>query len=137
MSNNELDQFSFYLESLSIKTNNDILVLSSHYYYNLDEISHVNAIVHTKELNHIADLHRLMSNMMKGLSNGTKFIGCFIDNKLRYKGKIGYWLLHLAESEINQYLTRKKMVNLFEKYGLQIEDITEVNGVTYFCVKKH
>lgn len=137
MNNNDLDQFSFYLDSLNIKMNQNILVLTSHYYYNLDELSHVNAIVHTQELNKVSNLQVLMSNMMKGLSNGTKFIGCFIDNKIYYKSKIGYWMFHLIDPENSKYVTRKRVIKLFIKFGLRIVDMTEVNGITYFCVKRH
>lgn len=117
--------------------NGDILVLTSQYYYNLDEISHVNAIVHTKELNQVSNLQGLMSNMMRGLSNGTKFIGCFVDNKIYYRSRIGYWMLHLTDMRNNKYVSRKQMVKLFVKFGLQVVDMTEVNGITYFCVKRH
>lgn len=134
---NDINHFSFYLDSLNIKNNQDILVLTSHYYYDIDELRHVNAIIHAKELNQVSNLTVLMSNMMKGLSNGTKFIGCFVDNKFHYRNKIGFWLLHLADMKNNKYMTRKHMIKLFGKYGLQVIDMTEVNGMTYFCVKHH
>lgn len=134
---NDNNQFSFYLDSLNIRENQDILVLTSHYYYDLDELYNIRVVVHTKELNRVRDIQGLMSSMMRSLSNGTRFIGCFIDNKFYYKSKVGYWLLHLTDMKNNKYVSRKQVIKLFLKHRLQIEDMTEVNGVTYFCVKIH
>ena len=136
MNTNDAEHFSFYLETLNIKMNDNVLVLTSHYYYDLNEIRNIRTLIHAKELNHVDDLPNLMSNMMKGLSKNTQVIGCFIDNKLRYKGKLGYWLSHFTELKDNNYLSRKHVIKLFIKYGLHIVDITEIGGITYFCIKR-
>jgi hypothetical protein len=137
MNNNEIQFFSFYLDSLNIKMNENVLVLTSHYYYDINEIQHIKAVIYTKELNKVSNINKLLSNMMRTLSNGTQFIGCFVDNKLHYNSKIGYWLYHFVDMNNSKYLSRKTMIKLFDKYGLRIVDMTEVQGMTYFSVKRY
>jgi hypothetical protein len=133
------DNFSYYLETLDIKTNQDTLVLTSQYYYDLHEIKHITTLIHTKELNKVRDLQKLMSNMMSGLTHNNKLIGCFIDNNIHYSGRFVHWISHLSDlsdmSDVN-YLSRKKVIKLFTKYGFKILDMTELNGKTYFCINK-
>jgi len=42
----------------------------------------------------------------------------------------------LIDSRTNRYMTEKSVRFLLEDTGLKILDITEFNGLTYFCTQK-
>jgi hypothetical protein len=134
--------FSYYLQTLNLDDDSDVLILSPvhHYYYNFDEIKNVRTLVHTKELNKISDLKKFINNTVHVLSKDSKFIGCFEDNEIHknalYKNQIIYWLTHCLDVVIYRSLSRKKIIKLFLKHNFKFIDISEVAGLTYFCVKK-
>lgn len=134
--------FSYYLNTLSIEEDSNVLILSPvhHYYYNFEEIKDVRILVHTKELNKITELKRFVNNTIHVLSDDSKFIGCFRDTQFRksvlYRSRLFYWLIHCMDVQIYRSMSRKQVMKLFTKLGLEFLDMTEIDGLTYFCVKK-
>ncbi len=134
--------FYYYLKMLDLLNESNLLVLSPvhHYYYDINELKTVRTLVHTKELNNIGNLKRFINNTVHVLSSNSKFIGCFIDNHVHkrfiYRNKILYWVNNCLSTQVHRYLSRKQIVKMFKSYGFDIVDISEINGISYFCVKK-
>lgn len=136
-------RLSYYVSTLNIKDDSNTLILSPvhHYYYNIDEIKDVRTLIHTKELNKVSDLKRFMNNTLHVLSKDSMFIGCFRDNKIRqnifYRNRVFYWFNNILDGNaIYRYMSRTMVVKMFMKLKLEIIDMSEVDGITYFCVKK-
>lgn len=136
-------RLSYYVSTLNIKDDSNTLILSPvhHYYYNIDEIKDVRTLIHTKELNKVSDLKRFMNNTLHVLSKDSMFIGCFRDNKIRqnifYRNRVFYWFNNILDGHaIYRYMSRTMVVKMFMKLKLEIIDMSEVDGITYFCVKK-
>lgn len=135
--------FSTYLKMMNLNNDRNILILSpvNHYYYNFDEIRSVRTLVHTKELNKVRDVHKFLSDVSRILSMRSTFVGCFEDNMIRKTttqiDKILFWFSHFTETNGRTYLSRKIMLKMFLKYGFTIIDLTEMGGLTYFCIKRH
>jgi hypothetical protein len=135
--------FSYYIRTLNLEDDSNVLVLSPvhHYYYNFDEIKDVRTLVHMKELNKVTDLKGFIVNTTHVLSNDSKFIGCFKDNLIHknilYRSRIIHWLSHcLEDGNIYRSLSRKRMIKMFSKHRFEVLDMSEIDGLTYFCVKK-
>jgi hypothetical protein len=131
------------VSTLNIKDDSNTLILSPvhHYYYNIDEIKDVRTLIHTKELNKVSDLKRFMNNTLHVLSKDSMFIGCFRDNKIRqnifYRNRVFYWFNNILDGNaIYRYMSRTMVIKMFMKLKLEIIDMSEVDGITYFCVKK-
>jgi hypothetical protein len=45
-------------------------------------------------------------------------------------------LYGIIDLKTNRYLTKKTVQIMLEEKGLKILDITEFNGLTYFCTQK-
>jgi hypothetical protein len=136
-------RLSYYVSTLNIKDDSNTLILSPvhHYYYNIDEIKDVRTLIHTKELNKVSDLKRFMNNTLHVLSKDSMFIGCFRDNKIRqnifYRNRVFYWFNNILDGNaIYRYMSRTMVIKMFMKLKLEIIDMSEVDGITYFCVKK-
>lgn len=136
-------RLSYYVSMLNIKDDSNTLILSPvhHYYYNIDEIKDVRTLIHTKELNKVSDLKRFMNNTLHVLSKDSMFIGCFRDNKIRqnifYRNRVFYWFNNILDGNaIYRYMSRTMVIKMFMKLKLEIIDMSEVDGITYFCVKK-
>lgn len=136
-------RLSYYVSMLNIKDDSNTLILSPvhHYYYNIDEIKDVRTLIHTKELNKVSDLKRFMNNTLHVLSKDSMFIGCFRDNKIRqnifYRNRVFYWFNNILDGNaIYRYMSRTMVIKMFMKLKLDIIDMSEVDGITYFCVKK-
>jgi len=135
--------FLYYLSTLNLEKDLNTLVLSSihHYYYDFNEIKKIKTLIQCKELNKISDIDKFFKNIINVLSPNSNFIGCFRDNKI-YKDnilkrlKITDWLINKLHDKPNYYLSRKKVIKLLNNHDLKIIDITELDNITYFYVKK-
>lgn len=153
--------FSEYFERLGLSSESGVLVLSSlhHYYYDADEMTNVKTVINLKELNHIKELKEFLHSVFHILPAGCNFIGCFINNKKqnnfglnkdpdslynkKYSDEIengifsSYPFLNMVynmiDSRTNKYLSEKSVSQIFREHGFKITDITEINGLTYFC----
>lgn len=134
--------FYYYLRTLNMENDSNVLVLSPihHYYYNFKELKDVKTLVHMKELNRVDNLKRFINNTVHVLSNNSRFIGCFMDNKIHkdfvYRSQVLCWVFNCFSTRVHRYLSRRKMIKIFNGQGFDIMDISEINGMTYFCVKK-
>jgi len=143
LKNENNKNFFYYLSMLNLEKNGNTLILSSihHYYYDFNEIKKVKTIIQGKELNKLSDIDKFFKNIIKVLSPDSNFIGCFRDNKIHKDNilkrlKITDWLINKLYDKPNYYLSRKKIIKLLNKHNLKIMDITELDNMTYFYVKK-
>jgi hypothetical protein len=158
------EDFLTYTDWLGLARDPDLIVLSSmhHYYYDAEEMKNVKSVINLKELNHVKDLKGFLHSIFHILPKKSYFIGCFVDNKknsgfeLRksdssQKNKMNSeaiengilsripflnMLFSLMDSRTNNYLSRTSVSLLIEGHGFKILDMTELNGLTYFCAQR-
>ena len=158
------EDFISYTEWLGLEKDPDLLVLSSkhHYYFDVEEMKNVKSVLNLKELNYIKDVKGLLNTIFHILPHKGFFIGCFVDNKknngfeLRksqsaFRNRINSeavengilsripflnMLFSLLDSKTNNYLSRLSASLLIECHGFKVLDMTELNGMTYFCAQR-
>ncbi|TFH50165.1 MAG: hypothetical protein E4G92_00555 [Bacteroidia bacterium] len=103
-----------------------------------------------------------MSKIYALLPFNSYFIGCFVDNKIRngfsdkyrnfpqqtqyrkdaYENGIESRIPFISrmysflDFRTNMYLTAKSVTRLFDESGLHLVEMTDINGLTYFCTRK-
>ena len=158
------EDFICYIEWLGLEKDPDLLVLSSkhHYYFDVEEMKNVKSVINLKELNNIKDIKGLLHKIFHIIPQKSYFIGCFVDNKknngfeLRksqsaFRNRINSeavengilsripflnMLFSLLDSKTNNYLSRSSASLLIEGHGFKVLDMTELNGMTYFCAQR-
>lgn len=157
----EEDQENFYnyLEKLGLANDPDFIILSSshHYYYDIEELKDIKTVINLKQLNYIKQIKDFLHTIYNILPQKSYFIGCFADNKnqntfLSGSNKSGQdddqiengissrisflnKMFNIMDSRTNMYLTARTVTLLLEDTGLKVLDITELNGLTYFCAQ--
>jgi hypothetical protein len=155
------DDIRNYVEWLGLANDPKLVVLSSihHYYYDEEEMKNVRTIVNMKELNHIKDVGNFLRSLAIILPSRCYLVGCFTDNKkqnafsLRKKhtpdtshsdeeengivSRIPLFntIFSFLDARINNYLSGKIVTQLIENSGFSLIDMTEINGLTYFCAQ--
>jgi hypothetical protein len=153
--------FSNYIEWLGLSNDPKLVVLSSvhHYYYDAEEMKNIKTVVNLKELNYIKDISSFLNSMFLILPPKSYLLGCFVDSKkqgifsFREKKPVSYnneqseeikngitsrvpflnLLFTFLDAKTNKYLSRSNVTLLLENNGFKIADMTELNGLTYFC----
>jgi hypothetical protein len=137
------DNFFRYLKALGLSREKNLVVLSSrhHYYYDENEMKSVKTLINLKKLNMIKYLDEFLFTLVQILPPDTKFLGCFSDSKAELKYRVS--LLHplrLLKHKINlldlsgeRTLNKKTVSEILESHGFKITNMTEMNGLTYFC----
>jgi len=157
------ESFSHYIEWLGLARDPKLVVLSSihHYYYDAEEMINVRTVVNIKELNHMKEISSFLNSMFQILPPKCFLIGCFIDNKKQngFSFKKSSSFIHsnmTDEDEKNgiisrrpflntifsildakpvKYLSEKHVTQLLENNGFKVADMTELDGLTYFCAQ--
>lgn len=158
------DSFKEYLSYLDLPRELKYIVLSSssHYYYEPDELKGVHALLNLKQLNHTPQLDEFLKSIFCILPVTSLLIGCFTDSEsqnlfisspkktglknseqfdpvehgIESRIPILNWLYDLIDIRTNRYLTRKLAAFHLEDAYLKVLDMTEINGLTYFCARK-
>ena len=157
------EDFVTYLEWLGFLKDPNLIVLSSshHYFYDAEEMKVVRTVVNLIELNQIREVNTFVHSMFDLLPQKSYFIGCFTDSRKnnRYSlknrpasnnqekedeensisSRIPFlnMLYNLLDSRINKYLSKSEVNSLLDDHGFKVIDMTELNGLTYFCAQKH
>jgi hypothetical protein len=157
------ENFSRYIEQLHLDNDSNLVVLSSshHYYYDAEEMINVTAVINLKELNQIKQLNDLMHSIFNILPPGCNFIGCFVNNKKQngfvlntnptdfyYKrnsnaiengiassSPLLNMIYNMMDSKTNKYMSEKSVSFLMREHGFKVLDMTEIDGLTYFCAQ--
>ncbi len=132
--------FFRYLKNMGLPGEKEMLLLSSrhHYYYDASDLRSVKALINLKQLNVIRHPDVFLGSLVRMLPYNAKFAGCFIDSS-NNRHSLGSRLtafarkiVNVLDSRIERKMDRTKVAGLLEEHGLQIIDMTEINGVTYF-----
>jgi len=154
------ESFFNYIDWLGLAKDPDLLVLSSmhHYYYDVDDLKNIKTVVNLMPLNHIKQIKGFFHSIYHLIPHKCYLVGCFADHKKHY-GYIFKKNPTVGNSEsINQgFLSRIPLFNIIyrmldartDKYlsgeyvtfslgelGFKVLDMTELNGITYFCAQK-
>ena len=155
------ESFSHYIEWLGLSRDPKLLVLSSihHYYYDAEEMTSVRTVVNLKELNQIKEINQFLNSMFLILPPKCFLIGCFVDNKkqsgfsLRRRpsgpnisseeesngivSRIPFLntIFSILDAKANKYLSGKIVTQLLTNNGFNVMDMTELEGLTYFCAQ--
>jgi len=155
------NSFSHYIEWLGLSRDPKVVILSSihHYYYDAEEMQNVKTVVNLRELNQIKEINNFLHSMFLILPPKCYLIGCFVDNKRqsgfsfrkRYSDShskmkmeeetngivsaipILNTIFSILDAKTNKYLSVKNVTHLLEDNGFKVVDMTELEGLTYFC----
>jgi hypothetical protein len=158
------ESFRHYIDWLGMSCDSRLLVLSSihHYYYDAEEMVNLKTVVNLKELNHVKDINSFLHSMFLILPPKCFLIGCFIDNKkqsgfslkrrfsqygsktLTEEEKNGIesgipflnTIFSFLDAKTNKYLSSKNVTRLLINNGFNTMDMTELEGLTYFCAQR-
>jgi hypothetical protein len=157
------EDFYSYLEWLGLAKKPDLLILtrSHHYYFEVEDLKNVKTVVNLNQLNNIKNIREFLQAIYNVMPHKCFFIGSFTDNKqqnafltskrsLHQIEKMGYmpepeegaWnsflnmLYGIIDLKTTRSLSKKTVQFMLEDTGLKIIDITEFNGLTYFCTQK-
>jgi hypothetical protein len=157
------EDFYNYLDWLGFAKTPDLLILASshHYYFEVEDLRNVRTVVNLKKLNYINKPKDFLQEIYAVLPDKCHFVGSFTDNKKQNifsppkkpqnridadesgsEMETGRWnsflnvLYGVIDARTNRYLTEKSVRSLLEETGLKILDLTEFNGLTYFCAQK-
>jgi hypothetical protein len=139
------DNFFRYLKDLGLSRENNLVVLSSrhHYFYDENELKNVRTLINLRKLNLIKYLDEFLYTLVQVLPPDTKFIGCFSDFEISEKSETSLLrpIKYLGHKISNLYsgnekiLSRNRVTEILESFGFKIIDMTEMNGLTYFCAQ--
>ena len=157
------DKFSDYLLKLHMGKDRNLMVLSTnHYYYESEDLKWVKILVNVIQLNDIKKIRDFLFSISSVLPAKSYFIGCFFDNKKRNnffsdphkpgrkiagqfdpeengissRNPFLNMIYGLIDFKTNRYLT-KTAVNLhLEEAAFKLQNITEIEELTYFCAQK-
>jgi hypothetical protein len=157
------EDFYNYLDWLGLAKSHHLLILASshHYYFEVEDLKSINTVVNLNKLNYIKSIKNFLHGIYNVLPHKCYFIGSFTDNK-KHNGFFpskkspdrtggedvsseldsSTWnsflnlLYGIIDMKTNRYLTEKGVKLYLEETGLKILDMTEFNGITYFCTRK-
>ena len=130
-----------------------------HYYYDADDLKEVKTVVNVLPLNQIKQVKSFFHLIYHLIPQNCFFIGCFVDNKKHNRfafkknlsdnhseavgndifSRIPFlnMIYSIIDSRSNNYYSGSNVRFLLENYGFKVMDMTELNGLTYFCAQKY
>ena len=163
LTNEEGENFANYIEQLGLAKDPNLVVLSSlhHYYYDAEEMINVKTVVNLKELNQIKQLKDFLHSIFHILPPDCNLIGCFVNNKkqsgfiLNTSPSDSYYkrnsdaiengiassspflnmIYNMIDSKTNKYMSERSVGMLLREHGFKVLDMTEHEGLTYFCAQ--
>jgi hypothetical protein len=137
------DNFFRYLKTLGLSRENNLVVLSSryHYYYDENEMKNVKTLVNLRKLNMIKYLDEFLFTLVQVLPPDTKFLGCFSDCKASEATRVSFLhpmkllrrTINILDSNGERTMNKASVTEMLESYGFKIINMTEMDGLTYFC----
>jgi hypothetical protein len=139
------NNFFRYLKTLGLSRENNLVVLSSryHYYYDENEIKSVKTLINLRKLNMIKYLDEFLFTLVQILPSDTKFLGCFSDCKLSETTRTSFLhpikllrrTINSIDSNGERTMNKASVSEVLESYGFKIINMTEMDGITYFCAQ--
>ena len=154
------ESFFNYIDWLGLAKDPDLIVLSSmhHYYYDADDLKDVRTVVNLMPLNQIKQIKGFFHSIYHLLPHKCYFVGCFVDHKKNFgfilkinpldknSESVNQGILsripllnkiyRMMDARTDKYLSGKNITLLLEDLGFKVLDMTELNGLTYFCAQK-
>jgi hypothetical protein len=159
----DCENFVKYIEHLGLDKDSNLLVLSSlhHYYYDAEEMTNIQAVINLKELNQIKQTKDFLHSIFRILPPDCNFIGCFVNNKkqngfvLNTNPSDSYYkrnsdaiengiassspflnmIYNMIDSKTNKYMSERSVTLLLMENGFKVLNMTELDGLTYFCAQ--
>jgi hypothetical protein len=141
------ENFFHYINWLGLAKDPNMMILSSihHYYYDFNDLKGVNTLVNLKKFNQINHIDTFLSNVFHVLPPKAKFVGCFVDNKIRRGLAMPFYrsfrflnrLINIVDPKTDRFMSRKDVIKLLESHDFRIVDMTEINNITFFCAENH
>jgi hypothetical protein len=129
-----------YLKNLNLIRDPELLILppNNHYYFDEIELQSVRTIVNLKNLNLVRDLDAFLYTLMRLLPPGANFVGHFSYNKFTFTPDgiftgLSTRINNLLDSRTNHNLDEKELSQRLKKFGFRVVDMTEMNGLIFFC----
>ena len=158
------ENFLNYIEWLGLDKYANPVILSSihHYFYDTEELKNFNTVINLKELNQVKDIKKFLHSIFHNLSDKNYFIGCFVDNNkingyelrtntsniginrrfediengIYSKNPFLNMLFSIMDFRTNKYMSKRIVSTLLNDHGFNVLDMTELNGLTYFCAQR-
>jgi hypothetical protein len=141
--------FFRYLKKRGMSGMTDLIVLSSksHYYYDENDLKRVRVLVNLRKLNVIKHLDMFLNTLVRILPPDTSFIGYFSDHKSA-RGSVSYGssfarlynsFNNFLDGRTDRRMNTTDVRELLERNGFEVENMTTMNGHTYFhshCVQR-
>lgn len=134
--------FIQYLNFLQLMKEPNLMALSSkhHYFYDFDDLKSIKTLINLKKLNNIKNLGSFLQTVVRILPQKANFIGYF-KNDTGNRSVFSFYqttkffngLVNYRDSRIDRSLTKNDVSRLLEEHMLKVVDITDINGMTYFC----
>ena len=147
-----------YLEWLNLYDDPNMVVLSSihHYFYDADEMKSVKTVINLISLNELRDIKSFLHSIYTLITPGSNFIGFFKDSKnhngyslkpdnvddeavengILSKIPLINALYNMIDSKTNRNLSKKEVIFILENNGFKFQDVTILNGISYFHAKR-
>ena len=135
-----------YLQILQLEKETSLMALSSrhHYYYESDELKSIKMLVNLKKLNNIKSLGSFLQTVVRVLPQEAIFIGYFKNDtgnrsvfSFNQTTKFFNGLVNYFDSRTDRSLTKGDVSRLLEEFKLKVVDLTDINGMTYFCSRNY
>ena len=138
--------FIQYLHILKLTKEPDLMALSSthHYYYDSNDLKSIKTLINLKKLNNVKNLESFLSIVTRILPKKANFIGYFKNDTGNrsvfsfYQTTMFFgWLVNYFDSRTDRSITKEGLSGILEVHKLKITDITDINGMTYFCSRNN
>lgn len=140
------NDFYNYLSWIGLSGETNIMVLSSmhHYYYDHNDLKSIGLLVNMKKLNQVVHLESFLHTLFRILPCKSNFVGCFCRTKeetgksLRHRPiKFFHGLVSGNGCGAGRILTKESITKLLESNSFILNDLTEINGMTYFWAQNN
>jgi hypothetical protein len=135
-----------YLHILNLEKDPNLMALSSthHYFYDSNDMKSIRTLINLKKLNNIKSLGSFFQNVVRILPQEAIFIGYFKNDtgnrsvfSFNQTTKFFNGLVNYFDSRTDRSLTKGDVSRLLEEFKLKVVDITDINGMTYFCSRNY
>jgi hypothetical protein len=126
-----------YLKRFNLFNEPDLLILypNIHFYYDENELKSIRTFINLKKLNLIKDLDEFLHSVFSITPMNINFVGCFTDSKphkgIEFITGLSTRLTNLLDAKTYNSMNKTEVMELLEKYGYKVVDMTEADGVTF------
>jgi len=141
----DCETFFYYLDSLGLAKDTDMMILSSihHYYYDINDLTCVKILINLKKLNHIKHLNSFLHTLFRLLPPDADFIGYFKEDKnsdsitshFNPSSRLINGIINFLDSRTDRNLSKNEVSKMLASHGFRVLDMTEINGLIYFRAK--